>query len=138
MPSTRPFASPPPPPPPPPVRESIGKVIRVRGARVHNLRSLDVDIPRDRLVAITGVSGSGKSTLALDVVFAEGQRRFLQGLTPGQRSRLDRWERSEVDLVEGRQGQEGHGHVAEEHSEHLDRCSCRKLDRSLFRAFPFP
>ncbi len=101
MPSTRPFASPPPPPPPPPVRESIGKVIRVRGARVHNLRSLDVDIPRDRLVAITGVSGSGKSTLALDVVFAEGQRRFLQGLTPGQRSRLDRWERSEVDLVEG-------------------------------------
>jgi len=79
----------------------IEKVIRVRGARVHNLRSLDVDIPRDRLVAITGVSGSGKSTLALDVVFAEGQRRFLQGLTPGQRSRLDRWERSEVDLVEG-------------------------------------
>jgi len=76
-------------------------MIRVRGARVHNLQSLDVDIPRDQLVAITGVSGSGKSTLALDVVFAEGQRRFLQGLTPGQRGRLDRWERSEVDLVEG-------------------------------------
>ena len=79
----------------------VENVIRVRGARVHNLRSLDVDIPRDRLVAITGVSGSGKSTLALEVIFAEGQRRFLQGLTPGQRSRLDRWERSEVDLVEG-------------------------------------
>jgi excinuclease ABC subunit A len=86
---------------PPPAGESIEKVIRVRGARVHNLRNLDVDIPRERLVAITGVSGSGKSTLALDVIFAEGQRRFLQGLTPGQRSRLDRWERSEVDLVEG-------------------------------------
>ena len=76
-------------------------MIRVRGASVHNLQGLDVDIPRDRLVAITGVSGSGKSTLALDVIFAEGQRRFLQGLTPGQRSRLDRWERCEVDLVEG-------------------------------------
>ena len=77
------------------------RMIRVRGASVHNLQGLDVDIPRDRLVAITGVSGSGKSTLALDVIFAEGQRRFLQGLTPGQRSRLDRWERCEVDLVEG-------------------------------------
>ena len=83
------------------VCDPVAGVIRVRGARVHNLKSLDVDIPRDRLVAITGVSGSGKSTLALDVIFAEGQRRFLQGLTPGQRSRLDRWERSEVDLVEG-------------------------------------
>ena len=80
---------------------SMDRMIRVRGARVHNLRGLDVDIPRDQLVAITGVSGSGKSTLALEVIFAEGQRRFLQGLTPGQRSRLDRWERSEVDLVEG-------------------------------------
>ncbi len=76
-------------------------MIHVRGARVHNLQGLNVDIPRDRLVVITGVSGSGKSTLALDVIFAEGQRRFLQGLTPGQRGRLDRWERCDVDLVEG-------------------------------------
>ena len=63
------------------------RMIRVRGASVHNLQGLDVDIPRDRLVAITGVSGSGKSTLALDVIFAEGQRRFWQGLAPGPRSR---------------------------------------------------
>lgn len=86
---------------PTPSAPALENAIRVRGARVHNLRSLDVDIPRDQLVAITGVSGSGKSTLALEVIFAEGQRRFLQGLSPGQRNRLDRWERSEVDLVEG-------------------------------------
>ncbi len=80
---------------------SADGMIRVRGARVHNLRGLDVDIPRDRLVAVTGVSGSGKSTLAFDVIFAEGQRRFLQGLSPGQRGQLDRWERADVDRVEG-------------------------------------
>lgn len=75
--------------------------IRVRGARVHNLRSIDVDIPRNTVVAMTGVSGSGKSSLAFDVIFAEGQRRYLQSLSPGHRGMPVHWERADVDLVEG-------------------------------------
>jgi excinuclease ABC subunit A len=81
--------------------EGNGRVIRVRGARVHNLRDVDVDIPRDRLVVLTGVSGSGKSSLAFDTLYAEGQRRYIEGLSSYARQFLDQLERPDVDLIEG-------------------------------------
>lgn len=70
--------------------------IRVRGARVHNLHGVDVDIPRNELVAITGVSGSGKSSLAFDTLFREGQRRFLETLSAYARQFLGRMEKPDV------------------------------------------
>ena len=78
-----------------------GQVIRVRGARVHNLRGVDVDIPRDRLVVLTGVSGSGKSSLAFDTLYAEGQRRYIEGLSAYARQFLEQLEPPDVDLLEG-------------------------------------
>jgi excinuclease ABC subunit A len=78
-----------------------GDWIRVRGARVHNLQNIDVDIPRDKLVVITGVSGSGKSSLAFDTLFAEGQRRYLECLSARTRQHLTQLERPDVDSVTG-------------------------------------
>ena len=75
--------------------------IRVQGARVHNLRNIDVDLPRDRLVVLTGVSGSGKSSLAFDTLYAEGQRRYIESLSSFARQFLDQLERPDVDLIEG-------------------------------------
>ena len=65
------------------------KFIEIRGAREHNLKSIDVDIPRDRLVVITGLSGSGKSSLAFDTIYAEGQRRYVESLSAYARQFLD-------------------------------------------------
>src|SRR5262249_39014970 len=75
--------------------------IRVRGARVHNLCDIDVDLPRDRLVVLTGVSGSGKSSLAFDTLYAEGQRRYIESLSSYARQFLDQLDRPDVDLIEG-------------------------------------
>jgi excinuclease ABC subunit A len=76
-------------------------VIRVRGARQHNLQNIDVDIPRHQLVVLTGVSGSGKSSLAFDTLFAEGQRRYVQSLSAYARQFLDQMQKPEVDFIEG-------------------------------------
>jgi len=75
--------------------------IVVRGARVHNLRGVDVDIPREKLVVITGISGSGKSSLAFDTIYAEGQRRYVESLSAYARQFLDMMERPDVDYIEG-------------------------------------
>ena len=75
--------------------------ILVRNAREHNLQGVDLDLPRDRLVVLTGVSGSGKSSLAVDTLFREGERRFLEGLSPRLRAHLGSGSRPEVDRVEG-------------------------------------
>jgi excinuclease ABC subunit A len=75
--------------------------IAVRGARVHNLRNIDVDIPRDRLVVITGLSGSGKSSLAFDTIYAEGQRRYVESLSAYARQFLEQMEKPDVDLIDG-------------------------------------
>jgi len=75
--------------------------LRIRGARQHNLRNLDCDIPRNRLVVITGVSGSGKSSLAFDTIFAEGQRRYVESLSAYARQFLEQMEKPDVDSIEG-------------------------------------
>ena len=75
--------------------------IAVRGARVHNLRNIDVDLPRERLVVITGLSGSGKSSLAFDTIYAEGQRRYVESLSAYARQFLEQMEKPDVDLIDG-------------------------------------
>ena len=75
--------------------------IAVRGARVHNLKNIDVDLPRDQLVVITGLSGSGKSSLAFDTIYAEGQRRYVESLSAYARQFLEQMEKPDVDLIEG-------------------------------------
>ena len=77
------------------------KNIEVRGARTHNLQNIDVDIPRDQLVVITGISGSGKSSLAFDTLYAEGQRRYVESLSAYARQFLALMEKPDVDLIEG-------------------------------------
>src|SRR5690242_17755364 len=78
-----------------------GLSIRLGGVRVHDVRDIDVAIPRDKLVVLTGVSGSGKSSLAFDTVHAEGRRRYIEGLSSYARQFLDQMERPDVDLIEG-------------------------------------
>ena len=82
-------------------KRAQGEWIRIRGARQHNLRDIDLDLPRDRLIVFTGVSGSGKSSLAYDTLFAEGQRRYVACLSTYARQYIEELERPEVDVIEG-------------------------------------
>ena len=75
--------------------------IVVRGAREHNLKAIDLEIPRDQLVVITGLSGSGKSSLAFDTIYAEGQRRYVESLSAYARQFLEQMEKPDVDSIEG-------------------------------------
>ena len=73
--------------------------IRIRGARTHNLKNVNLDIPRDKFVVITGLSGSGKSSLAFDTLYAEGQRRYVESLSAYARQFLSQMEKPEVDSI---------------------------------------
>ncbi len=84
-----------------PARREASREISVRGAREHNLKNISVDIPRDGMVVVTGLSGSGKSTLAFDILFAEGQRRFLDSMSPYARQFVEQMEKPDVDGIEG-------------------------------------
>ena len=77
------------------------KQIRVRGARTHNLKNIDLDLPRDRLIVVTGLSGSGKSSLAFDTLYAEGQRRYVESLSAYARQFLSMMDKPDVDSIEG-------------------------------------
>ena len=82
-------------------RGSYKNCIRIKGAREHNLKGIDVDIPRDKLVVLTGLSGSGKSSLAFDTIYAEGQRRYMESLSSYARQFLGQMEKPDVDSIEG-------------------------------------
>ncbi len=77
------------------------KFIRIKGAREHNLKNLNVDVPRDQLVVVTGLSGSGKSTLAFDTIYAEGQRKYVESLSAYARQFLEQLQKPDIDEIEG-------------------------------------
>src|SRR5437588_4249677 len=75
--------------------------IRIRGARSHNLKNLSLELPRDRLIVVTGLSGSGKSSLAFDTIYAEGQRRYVESLSAYARQFLEQMQKPDVESIEG-------------------------------------
>ena len=79
----------------------MDKFIKIRGAKAHNLQNIDVDIPRDKYVVVTGLSGSGKSSLAFDTIYAEGQRRYMNTLSPYAKHFMGILEKPQVESIEG-------------------------------------
>jgi excinuclease ABC subunit A len=84
-----------------PTATDLMKTIHVRGAREHNLKNVDLEIPRDALVVFTGLSGSGKSSLAFDTIYAEGQRRYVESLSAYARQFLEMMQKPDVDHIDG-------------------------------------
>ena len=80
---------------------AVRQYIKIRGANEHNLKNIDIDIPRDELVVLTGLSGSGKSSLAFDTIYAEGQRRYMESLSSYARQFLGQMEKPNVESIEG-------------------------------------
>ena len=78
-----------------------GEVIKIRGANEHNLKNIDLDIPRNKFVVLTGLSGSGKSSLAFDTIYAEGQRRYMESLSSYARQFLGQMEKPNVERIDG-------------------------------------
>src|SRR5438445_13891208 len=83
-----------------PARSTSDRMV-IRGAREHNLRNINLDLPRDRLIVLTGLSGSGKSSLAFDTIYAEGQRRYVESLSAYARQFLGQMDKPDVDFIEG-------------------------------------
>ena len=81
--------------------DALMDTISIKGARTHNLKNFDLDIPRDKLIVITGLSGSGKSSLAFDTLYAEGQRRYVESLSTYARQFLSMMEKPDIDHIEG-------------------------------------
>src|SRR5690606_28642370 len=81
--------------------EVATKSIVIKGARAHNLKNIDVEIPKNKLVVVTGLSGSGKSSLAFDTIYAEGQRRYVESLSAYARQFLGQMDKPDVDTIEG-------------------------------------
>src|SRR3954453_17864664 len=79
----------------------VARYARLRGVRVHNLKGIDLDLPLNRLIVLTGVSGSGKSSLAFDTLYAEGQRRYIETFSAYTRQFLDKLERPDADRIDG-------------------------------------
>ena len=79
---------------------SIEKLI-IKGAREHNLKNIDLELPRDKFIVFTGISGSGKSSLAFDTIYAEGQRRYVESLSAYARQFLEQMQKPDVDYIEG-------------------------------------
>ena len=79
----------------------MDKYIKIKGARTHNLKNIDLDLPKNNLITITGLSGSGKSSLAFDTIFAEGQRRYVESLSAYARQFLSMVAKPDVDKIEG-------------------------------------
>ncbi|MDT5286798.1 MAG: excinuclease subunit, partial [Mycobacterium sp.] len=82
-------------------RDLLADRLIIKGAREHNLRGIDLDLPRDALIVFTGLSGSGKSSLAFDTIFAEGQRRYVESLSAYARQFLGQMDKPDVDFIEG-------------------------------------
>ena len=83
------------------MKEPARQYIKIRGAKEHNLKNIDLNIPRDQFVVFTGLSGSGKSSLAFDTIYAEGQRRYMESLSSYARQFLGQMEKPEVESIEG-------------------------------------
>src|SRR5699024_12624254 len=84
-----------------PISSMANKKIKIKGARAHNLKNVDIEIPKNKFVVVTGLSGSGKSSLAFDTIYAEGQRRYVESLSAYARQFLGQMDKPDVDLIEG-------------------------------------